>query len=1054
MALAIDVPGLSAAVARRRCEVVPPPVPGELIRSRLVAQLAGRWDVAVTTVVAAAGFGKTTALAQAVRHNRAHPRGVDAWISCEPGDEDADRLAAVAVRALGSPWAGLDPDTAVIGALQRVSPIPVCLVVDDVQELPEPSSAVDLLASVVRRLPAHAHLVLASRTALTVPLARLRAGGRVLDVTQDDLAFTATEVGELAAHAGPAAGLEGLAGWPTLVRLALSAPPDGIRRFLSEEVVDHLTGADRRALLALATMGTADRHTLEALSAHVVDFDHLVSAIPLVSLTGDGRLRAHDLWADTLAAILPKAEVRTMGRAALGLLLESGACISAATLALRIGDIEAFCAAVLALVRSTLSSLPVDTAATWLRAAPSEHRDRPELILLEAAHRHALNHHDPSLEALLDTALARFRASGSIEGAHVVLALRLVVAYSQGNLASIAAIRDASRRLPDADRDPGLRTLAPAAEAIAAQLRGDVDEAATILEGISLIGVPPVIAEGLLRLRWHALVFAGRADDAARLGQGQLARAATPNAPLFEPMARWLGGDPSGFDDLEASELDTHERRSATVAVPYAPDWFNYGVFTAMVWASAGDRVVVARAVRLSRSVGLDIAATHNAVPLAVAEAAQAIVDHDEAAATRIIADLLAAHPLPDRTVELYLRRFLAIPYLCSPEARHRYDAEALGPAHRVARDASRALLGARRGGLGTATRLPSPAEVYTALPLPWSVELAARAHAAANPAGRLLAQGLVDRLGFVVEEELRRLTTAGAGDEAVTRGADRLLHEIPFPPRHTTRVEVLGPLRVLVDGEPVERPEHRRARVRELLEVLVLLRQLRRERAADLLWPALAPGDAARNLRVTLTHLRRLLEPAREQGTSGYHVRVEGDHLRLVTSHRLTVDLWDVDELLNAAARAERVGDGNARARHLDGVLQCWRGEPLGDLDRLDELVPEVQHVRERLIDATLALGEASLAAGDAPGTETCAERVLSVDPYAERALRLLIAAQVHRGDRRLIDAAVTRALSALQELAVEPQPETSIVLRQARDQLDAIAVGSTSGTHTGVRR
>jgi hypothetical protein len=58
-----------------------------------------------------------------------------------------------------------------------------------------------------------------------------------------------------------------------------------------------------------------------------------------------------------------------------------------------------------------------------------------------------------------------------------------------------------------------------------------------------------------------------------------------------------------------------------------------------------------------------------------------------------------------------------------------------------------------------------------------------------------------------------------------------------------------------------------------------------------------------------------------------------------------------------------------------------------------------------------------------------------------------------VHRGDHRLIDAAVTRALSALQELAVEPQPETSIVLRQARDQLDAISVGSTSGTHTRVR-
>ena len=65
---------------------------------------------------------------------------------------------------------------------------------------------------------------------------------------------------------------------------------------------------------------------------------------------------------------------------------------------------------------------------------------------------------------------------------------------------------------------------------------------------------------------------------------------------------------------------------------------------------------------------------------------------------------------------------------------------------------------------------------------------------------------------------------------------------------------------------------------VRELLEVLVLLRQLRGERAADLLWPALAPEDAARNLRVTLPTSAGSSSPRGEQGKSGYHVRVEGD--------------------------------------------------------------------------------------------------------------------------------------------------------------------------------
>jgi len=64
--------------------------------------LSARFEVPITVMTAGAGFGKTTTLAQAVRANAASPRGVDAWIACEPGDEDATRLSAAMLAALGA----------------------------------------------------------------------------------------------------------------------------------------------------------------------------------------------------------------------------------------------------------------------------------------------------------------------------------------------------------------------------------------------------------------------------------------------------------------------------------------------------------------------------------------------------------------------------------------------------------------------------------------------------------------------------------------------------------------------------------------------------------------------------------------------------------------------------------------------------------------------------------------------------------------------------------------------------------------------------------------
>ena len=209
-----------------------------------------------------------------------------------------------------------------------------------------------------------------------LPLARLRAAQRVLDITQESLAFTGDEVaarrrlgrrgrrrpGRPRGLAGPGAPGHRVAGVDRP-----SADRARCGQFVWEEVVSRLGPDDLRALLALATMGTADAETLATLCGAPVDVDELVRAVPMVAHTGDGRVRAHDLWHGTLTSIVPAAEVRAMGRAAAEHLLAAGSYVRAGSLAARLGDTDVLCAAALALVRNTLSALPVDTAAAWLR---------------------------------------------------------------------------------------------------------------------------------------------------------------------------------------------------------------------------------------------------------------------------------------------------------------------------------------------------------------------------------------------------------------------------------------------------------------------------------------------------------------------------------------------------------------------------------------------------------------------------------------------------------------------------------------------------------------
>jgi LuxR family maltose regulon positive regulatory protein len=222
---------------------------------------------------------------------------------------------------------------------------------------------------------------------------------------------------------------------------------------------------------------------------------------------------------------------------------------------------------------------------------------------------------------------------------------------------------------------------------------------------------------------------------------------------------------------------------------------------------------------------------------------------------------------------------------------------------------------------------------------------------------------------------------------------------------------------------------------VRQLLSALAVRPVLTRDQAIELLWPGLDPAKAARNMRVTLTHLRRLLEPDRSGGDASYHLRTDGDTIRLLQSEFLSVDLWTLDLLDKRAVQARADGDIDRTAALLADAVALWRGDPLPDLQhvRSPDVAVEVEQVRIRHVSHLLALSELRLVADDAAESFALAERALSLEPFDARGHRVVLAAALRGRRPAQIAAARRRVGSALRQLGVPPDPPTAILLRQA---------------------
>jgi len=263
----------------------PPLQPGTVTRARLLDRLDENRARRLSVVVAPAGWGKTTLLAEWARRARDHDPV--AWLTLDETDDEPNRFWTYVVTALrvaapdlgGGALAalrvpGVDPLDAALPTLLNDLAGSIArhvLILDDYHMLTDVRihEAVEFLLTY---LPPSLHVVIAARFDPPLPLARMRARGELTEIRAADLGFTAAEAAGLVSAVGRAeVGAEALdalvdrtEGWAVglkLAALSIRGTPDPAARaaevrgddrhvidFLTAEVLDRMP-ADRREFL-------------------------------------------------------------------------------------------------------------------------------------------------------------------------------------------------------------------------------------------------------------------------------------------------------------------------------------------------------------------------------------------------------------------------------------------------------------------------------------------------------------------------------------------------------------------------------------------------------------------------------------------------------------------------------------------------------------------------------------------------------------------------------------------------------------------------------------
>jgi LuxR family maltose regulon positive regulatory protein len=539
----------------------PPPARASLVPRRRLLEKIGAHDEPVVVLAAGPGYGKTTLLGQL---QRAQDRPV-AWLSLDRTDNDPTVLLSylVAALALAVPVESRVFDTLSGRASARASaealrhltaafsnaPAPFLLVLDDVHEVTEPE-AVDVLVALWREVPRGSQVVIAGRSMASLPLARLRSQGLLLELGPADLAMDPDEAGALLRHTEVSLSQDEVSmlterteGWPAALYLAALAIRSGADRheivrsgrdraiddYLRTELIAHLDPHDAAFLAATAVLERLSGPLCDAVLERRDSRSRLAALAQtnLFVLPLDHRghwYRCHPLVRELLLSERTSGDLAGRHRRASTWYEEEGDVDAAIEHAHRGGDLEAAARLVGAHGQPAIARGRDATARRWLSRFDDEALLRWPSLAIHGAWIHALRGEVAECLRFAELAEAGDEASEPLDGAASIASARAMLrsGMSRGGIGAMT-----SDALIAYELEPATSTWRPLAVTlfgVATSLGGDTQGAESLFaEATDAIG--PTAGNPASSVAWAERATLARARGDLREADRSIERA-------------------------------------------------------------------------------------------------------------------------------------------------------------------------------------------------------------------------------------------------------------------------------------------------------------------------------------------------------------------------------------------------------------------------------------------------------------------------------------------------------------------------------------------------
>jgi ATP/maltotriose-dependent transcriptional regulator MalT/DNA-binding SARP family transcriptional activator len=1051
--------------------------PALVPRPRVTALLSGARQRRATLVVAGAGYGKTTALAEVAATGRSR------WVRVRPADAQAESLSARIAAALGEPpspgqsaiaaatgsddrWVLAERRAAMLCELAEALEDDLLLVIDGLEYVGGDEAASHLLRVLSLEAPSQLHLVLSGRSLPELGLGGAQGRGELLEVTAPDLSFTVGEASELVGLRLPGASsslaqecwsLTG--GWAAALQLLLDRlerldPSDRGRalerlrhsrgQLWKAFAQDLVAGENLRARQVLSVASLApgvDAGLLQgvAVPATAADLEGLHQRGLLVEAGEPGHYRLSPVLAGAVAGHDGSRDADAL-REQVARWLEDHA---------RLGEaLECHAEGAGDAARSFLA-----------RRGPALIRTGAAARLIEVLRRHGTAG-NPGLDAVLaeglqavgewDAAMDLFsrveHANGS-EGLPAGIAWRYgLLLYLRGHSAAAAATLAAAH---DGARLGADDAMVSASLSTTLWSQGQVDAAddlaRTALRQAAASGDSCALAAAHVSL---ALVAASRGERERNEQEYRLALAAARDGADRVQLARIHA-------NLSSRALEGGAYEQAITEAELALETgVGHRFFSALALSNKAEAHLHLGQLDNARAAVADAAAIYDALGSLHASMLQVI----DGELYRQRGDMVRARSSFERA------RALAE----EGEDAHTLVHALCGLARVLGEEDLGAARTAAADGVARASSLERPAALCAAA----EVELRARDGAAAEKFARQAeaqARGTGDRAALAESLELQGAARV-PGDEARIRSAIDLWDDIGNPvgsaraslalailtgDQETAEarrrelaamgvapalgvpgllaanrgnggevaIVALGRFAVLHAGEPVPLAAWQSRKARDLLKVLVARRgrPITRDAAAEALWPGEDPEPLGNRLSVALSIIRKVLDPVRRYPPD-YYIVADARTIAL-RLERIDLDLTEFLQVADTAIDLMAKGDPDAAEVPLRRARQIYAGDFLEE-DLYEEWAVDArEQARSRLLTILRLLARLATDRGDEESAGQHLGQLLEREPYDEDAWLALIAGQLRlrrHGEARRRYAAYARRMGELDVVPV----------------------------------